>query len=138
MGGFRVSWRPVYWTSERGESLEQNADPCAETVTAKQLVTKLDLDNGGVIGAAAARRLRLDGSQRRLSEEGAAARGLQEVSPTEDAALRLGEFVNLVREAPVVSGPVFSFGSDAVLQKWVAIGICDFLEVFDGLAALES
>jgi hypothetical protein len=106
VGGFRVSWRPVYWTSEREETFEQNADPCTETVTAKQLVTKLDLDKGGVIGAAAARRL--DRSQYRLSEEGAAVRGLQEVSPTEDAALRLEEFVRLVQTAPVVSGSVFS------------------------------
>ena len=38
----------------------------------------------------------------------------------------------------MVAGSVFSFGSDAVLQKWVAIGVCDFLEVFDGLAALSG
>ena len=33
---------------------------------------------------------------------------------------------------------MFSFGSDAVLQKRVAIGVCDFLEVFAGLAALSN
>jgi hypothetical protein len=39
VGGFQVSWRPVFWTSDREETFEQNADPCTEVVTAKQLGT---------------------------------------------------------------------------------------------------
>ena len=138
VGGFRVSWKSVYWTADKEETFTGTSEPCLDTVLAKQLVTKLELDAGGVLSAAAARRL--DKSRYRLSEEGGhvASMSSQSVPFGAESAARLEEFVQLVRSPPRVSHEVFSFSRAPILQKWVSVGLCDFLEVFDGRAALSA
>ena len=102
-----MSWRAVYWTAAKEETFSETAEACVETVLAKQVVTKLELDQGGVLGAAAARRL--DKSRYRLSEEGATVSVQEPVSFLKESAARLEEFIQLVHDAPRVIQRGFSF-----------------------------
>jgi len=64
----RVSWKPVFLQEDKTESFA-GTEPSVETVTFKQLITKLEVNADGILGHAGARRL--DKAGYRFEFEGA-------------------------------------------------------------------
>ena len=135
--GLRVKWRPAFLDEAGQLSTTEGTRPAVETVSVKDMITKIDLGNNGLIAAASARKLEKGGYH---LQERAVQRGPPgPVVPDVSAALA----VLLVHEE-VVLQDCFAFEARgpkaAAALQWIKDGGApaqfEFVEVAWGPAAV--